>query len=339
MLDALETPALLLDLDAMEANLEKMAAFFRGRTTALRPHYKNHKCVALARRQLAAGAIGVTCATLREAGVLADHGIPGILIANEIAGAVKIRQFLDLAQRADVTLAVDHPDVVRALAAHRSPVKLLVDVDVGLDRCGVASAGEALRLAREIIGAGLIFRGLMGYEGRIKSREACEAAMARLAGCRSLLEQNGIPVEIVSAGGSGSYKIAGQYPGITEIQAGSYVVMDTDYGAICPDFAPVLRLLATVISKTEGRRFVLDAGLKSLSGERGLPMLKDMPGARLRKLSAEHAIVDILDASAPVHVGDRIEIRVHYGDATINLHDRMYGVRRGCIEEVFAIEG
>src|SRR5262249_11377083 len=138
----------------------------------------------------------------------------------------------------------------------------------------------------------------------------CHEAMEKLVACRRLLESHCIPVEIVSAGGTGDYAWVGRYPGVTEVQAGSYLVMDTDYRALCSDFQFALSVLATVISKTANERIVVDAGLKAISAERGLPVLKDMPGARLRKLSAEHGTIDILDPSLSVKVGDRIEIWV-----------------------------
>src|SRR6266567_2207531 len=140
----LDTPALLLDMDAMEANLERMAAFFENKSTRLRPHFKNHKCVALAKRQLEAGAIGITCATLREAQVLVDHDIPSVLIASEIAGDAKIRHFVNLGRQADVILAVDNLYIIRSLAKHDVPLSVVVDVDIGLGRAGVRTGQEAL---------------------------------------------------------------------------------------------------------------------------------------------------------------------------------------------------
>jgi D-serine deaminase-like pyridoxal phosphate-dependent protein len=334
----LETPALLLDMNAMEQNLARMAAFFRDGQARLRPHFKNHRCLALTRRQLEAGAIGITCATVRKAQVLVEAGVSSILIANEIAGPVKIARFTELSQRAEVIVAVDHIDTIRELAQSRLPLNVVVDIDIGLGRCGVRSAEDALFLARQAIANGLVFRGLMGYEGRIGATAGCDAALQKLIAARRLIEADGIPVEVVSAGGTGSYARAGRYPGVTEVQAGSYIVMDTDYHALCPDFDPVLTVLATVISKTERDHFVVDAGLKSLSSERGMPSLKDRPGALLRKLNAEHGIIDILDPALPVNLGEQVEIRVHYGDATVNLHQRMYGVRGDSVEEVFCIQ-
>jgi D-serine deaminase-like pyridoxal phosphate-dependent protein len=346
----IETPALLADLDGMEANLERMAAFFRGVPAKLRPHFKNHKCPELAARQLAAGAIGITCATLREAECLASHGVRGILLANELVDPAKLRRFVDLARESDAILCVDDEriaaDLARAARDRHAQVGVLVDVDVGLHRCGVPPGEPALRLARAAVAGGLHFRGLMGYEGQVlrkppgpEKEQAAAAAMRLVIETKQAIESAGIPVEIVSVGGTGTYSISGRYPGVTEIQAGSYLLMDTDYRKCCTDFELTLTMLASVISKTEGDRIVVDAGLKSLSCERGLPAVKDMPGLAVRRLTAEHGIIALEDPAAPVRAGDKIELWVHYADATVNLHDRIYGMRRGRLERIFQVEG
>ena len=345
----LETPALLVDLPSMEANLERMACFFRSVPARLRPHFKIHKCPALAARQLSAGAIGITCATLREAECLVRHGVRSVLLANEIVDRAKIRRLVDLSREADVIVCVDDEKVVDHLACIaancQTQVSVLVDVDLGLERCGVPPGEPALRLARAVIQKGLRFRGLMGYEGHVmrqpqggEKEESCAAAMRTLIATKTLIESGGIPVEIVSSGGTGTYSLSGRYPGVTEIQAGSYLLMDTEYRQCCTDFNLTLTVLTTVLSRTVGEHIVVDAGLKELSCEHGIPAVKDMPGLSLRRLNAEHGIIDLKDPSASVQVGDQIEIWVHYSDATINLHDRMYGIRNGQIEEVFQVE-
>jgi D-serine deaminase-like pyridoxal phosphate-dependent protein len=345
----LRTPALLIDLPGMESNLKKMAAFFADGPTRLRPHYKNHKCVALARRQLTHGAIGITCATLGEAEALARIGIERILVANEIAGAVAVERFVELSQATDIMVGVDNELAVVALAAAsaRANVELsvVVDVNTGLDRCGVSPGEAGLALAQLAVARGLRFRGLIGYEGHCvrlppgpDKIQATQQAMGKLVSTANLIRSRGIAVEIVSAGGTGTYSISGRVPGVTEIQGGSYLLMDTDYQTVCGDFDPALSVLGTVISRTGNERLVLNIGLKEISGERGLPVLKNANGARLRKLNAEHAIVDIVDPNFPAQVGDQLEILAHYSDATVNLHRRMFGVREGRVEETFAVE-
>jgi hypothetical protein len=199
---------------------------------------------------------------------------------------------------------------------------------------------------QEITGhEGLRFRGLTGYEGhcvRMKPGKdkinAVQQAMNQLVSTADLIRSRGLPVEIVSAGGTGTYSISGRIPRVTEIQAGSYPLMDTDYHTVCADFDLALSVLGTVISRTRNERLVLDIGLKEISGERGLPVLKHLEGARLSRLNAEHAIVDILDPHLPVQVGDQVEVWAHYSDATVNLHRQMFGVRDGRIEDTFLLE-
>jgi D-serine deaminase-like pyridoxal phosphate-dependent protein len=345
----IRTPALLLDMHVMEGNLKRMAAFFGEGPTRLRPHYKNHKCVALARRQLACGAIGITCATLGEAEALVQGGIQGILLANELAGAVKIERFAQLSRETDLIVAVDNERTIAALAAASARTKvqlsIVVDVDTGMGRCGVPPGEPALALAQLACAQGLRFRGLIGYEGHCirmppepAKANAAQQAMDKLVSTANLIRSRGFSVEIVSAGGTGTYSISGRFPGVTEIQAGSYLLMDTDYQTVCGDFNLALSVLGTVISRAGNERMVLDIGLKEISGERGLPVLKNMDGARLRKLNAEHAIVDILDPNLPVQVGDQLELWAHYSDATVNLHRQMFGIRDGQVDETFLFE-
>lgn len=345
----LETPALLLDLAIMEENLQTMARFFRHSRAKLRPHFKNHRVLALAARQIKAGAIGVTCARLWEAERLVQNGIKNILIANEIAGSTAVKQFVELSGEAPVILAVDNAKTIADLAyeAHRcrTEVNVLIDVDLGFERCGVQPGEEVFSLSKQAIASGLRLRGLMGYEGHLlphppspQKEQAVRAALGCLIDLKRRMEEEGIPVEIVTCGGTGDYSIVGQFPGVTENQAGSYLLMDTWYSSFAPDFKVALSVLATVISKTPGKRIVVDAGVKALSGERGLPSVKDAPGLRLQALHAEHAVIEIQDVGVEMGVGDKIEISVHYHDGTINLHKRMYGIRNGKVEEVFRIE-
>jgi D-serine deaminase-like pyridoxal phosphate-dependent protein len=336
-------------MDAMETNLKRMGEFFSEGPTRLRPHYKNHKCVALARRQLAHGAVGITCATLGEAEALARNGIRGILLANEIAGPVAIERFVELSRITEIMVGVDNAHTVAALAAAsthaRVPLHVLVDVNVGMGRCGVLPGELVLKLAQFAASKGLHVRGVLGYEGHCVRMEpgpekvrAAHEAMDRLVRSAELLRAHGLPAPIVSGGGTGTYDISGRFPGVTEIQGGSYLLWETDYAAVCPGFEPALSLLGTVISRTGNERLILDVGLKEISGERGVPVLKNAAGARLRKLNAEHAVVDILDSNFPAQVGDQMEIWARYSDATVNLHRKMYGVRGDRVEETFLIE-
>jgi D-serine deaminase-like pyridoxal phosphate-dependent protein len=345
----IDTPALLVDLDAMESNLHRMSAFFRDQPTKLRPHLKNHKVPLLAWKQLEAGAIGMTCATLREAEILVDHGVRSILIANEIAGESKIKWFADLSRHADVMVAVDDQRVVSDIACvarkQGKPLSVLVDINVGLNRCGVQPGESACRLAKSAVEKGLRFRGLMGYEGHLQvlppsdERDQRVHAVAKsLVDSRVLIEREDIPVEIVSTGGTGTYYVGGAFQGVTEIQAGSYLLMDTLYANRASPFTRTLTLLASVISQPEPHRAVIDCGMKELSAERGLSIVKDIQGVELKALHAEHGLLEVQNPTARLEIGQKIELWVHYSDATVNLHHRMYGVRGGEVEDTFRIE-
>lgn len=345
----LDTPALLLDLDSLESNLTQMARFFSQTTAKLRPHFKNHRILPLARKQMEAGAIGMTCARLWQAEALVEHGIKSILIANEIAGESRIRQLIDLTRQADVIVAVDNEKVVADMARlcrnGNVWLNVLVDVDNGLKRCGVKPGEATLRLAKTVVEKGLRLRGLMGYEGHLQlmpsgeeKERTVKSAMQSLVESKRLIEREGLPVEIVSAGGTGTYSISGSSPGVTEIQAGSYLLMDTWYANVVKEFKVTASVLVTVISKTPGERLIVDAGVKALSGERGLPSVKGIDGLSLKALHAEHGVIEIQDPSVRLEVGDKVEIWVHYHDGTIHLHDQAYGIRDGEVEEVFRIE-
>ena len=318
--DQIDTPALLIDLDALERNIQRMADFFRDRPAHLRPHAKTHKTPQIARLQLAAGAPGVTCAKVGEAEVMVAGGITDILIANQIVGPTKIARLMSLCRQAKVTVAVDDPQNVAALSRAAQDfgtmLGILVEVNVGMNRCGVEPGEPALALARQVIAApGLEFRGLMGYEGHCvaipdRDRRESEArkAMTLLVDTARYLESYGLPVHEVSGGGTGTYDISGQFPGVTEIQAGSYVTMDASYRKLDLGFECALTMLTTVVSRPARDRAVCDAGLKAITTEFGLPVVKDLPGANLVRLSEE-----------------------------INLNERFYGLRDGRVEVVWPI--
>lgn len=344
----LDTPALCLDIERVEANIDRMAAFFRDGSVQLRPHSKTHKCPMLAQMQLAAGAIGITCAKLGEAEVMAAAGIKDILIANQIVGAAKIARLVDLAAYTEVIVCVDDLGNVRELdaAARARGVRLrvLAEVNIGMDRCGVLPGRPALELAQAIVASpGLRFEGLMGYEGHtvfladpIERRRATEASLEQLVSTAALLQSNGIPVSIVSSGGTGTYFITGRYPGVTEIEAGSYITMDAQYRTeVGIDFAYALTVLATVIS-VHGGRAIIDAGLKTVTRDFGLPLLLDPPGWELTGLSEEHGHLE-RRGGGRLAIGDKVELAPNHGCTTINLHDEYQVVRQGVLEAVWPI--
>src|SRR5262245_13381015 len=303
----LDTPALLVDLEVMESNLGRMAGFFDGVEPKLRPHFKAHQVLALARTQVQAGAIGITCARISHAEALVEEGIKDVLVANQIAGESLIRRFVHLSRVAPVIVAMDDARVVSdaaRLAGNRThDLNVVADVDLGLHRGGVSSPASALALAEKILEAGLKFRVLMGYAGSVhvssepEKQNSVRSALQPLLKIKAMMERQGIPLEIVSCGGTSDYSVAGVFPGVTEVQAGSYLLMDTKSAPFAPEFSRAVTVLSTILSKTAGDRVVADAGVKAVSSEKGLPTIKGHSGLRVRALHAEHALIDLLDPS------------------------------------------
>jgi D-serine deaminase-like pyridoxal phosphate-dependent protein len=345
------TPALVIYLPIMEENLNLMANFFRNRDASLRPHFKTHKCLEIAQQQMAAGAIGITCAKLGEAEVLTQAQIPSILIANEVVDARKINHLAALAQKTQIIVAVDQAENLQQLsiAAQEvgSELLVLVESNVGMNRCGVETGTAALSLARLAIGLPNIrFMGVMGYEGHtitepdpVQRHANVQQAMGKLVAVAEEIRGAGIPVEIVSAGGTGTYAMTGAYPGVTEVQAGSYVFMDTHYGQLGLIFKHALSLLATVISRPSPKRAVIDAGMKALSSDHGLPEVITPVGAHLLSLHEEDGILELDPLLVNLNIGDQVEILPSHACTTVNLHDRFYMIRKEVVESTWEIAG
>lgn len=345
--DDIDTPALLLDLGVMEANIAAMAAFFRDRPQKLRPHFKTPKTPEVARRQLEAGAIGITCAKVGEAEVLVRAGLGPVLIANQVVGGLKIDRLMELlASGIEVVVAVESELNVRELeegaARSRLTPQAIIEVDIGMHRCGTSTPEETVALARRLAAGPVRYRGVMGYEGHAVLIEDAEErrgrateALERLSRHVAALRDAGLPPEIVSAGGTGTFDITGAWPGVTEVQAGSYVFMDGRYRAVRPDLGQsALTLLTTVIAR-HGPFAIIDAGLKSLTNEFGPPQGKDLP-VKVAYLSEEHGHVAL--GEADLSPGDRIEVVPSHNDTTINLHSEYYVVRGDEVVDVWPIE-
>jgi D-serine deaminase-like pyridoxal phosphate-dependent protein len=334
------TPALCVDVETLDANIARMAAFFRGRACGLRPHVKAHKTPAIAARQAAAGCVGFTCATIDEAEMLARHGLENLLIANEIVDRTKLPRLRALAERARVTVAVDSHEGAAALRG--LAVEVLLDVDIGLPRCGVPP-GEARALAAAIAATPLPLRGVMGYEGHAMGiadpsarTETARVAIATLLEVAEELRADGHAITVVSAGGTGTYAITGTMPGVTELQAGSYALMDTTYARYGLPFGEALRCLTTVVS-VHANLAVLDAGLKSLAVDHGNPELPADVPASVLFLSDEHTSLALTPAFS-ARPGDRLWLRPSHVDPTVNLHDRLYAIRDETVVEVWDVE-
>jgi D-serine deaminase-like pyridoxal phosphate-dependent protein len=350
---AIDTPALVLDLDAFERNLDRMSAALADRGLRLRPHAKSHKCPEIARRQVARGAVGICCQKVSEAAAFASAGIEDVLITNEIVGPVKLRRLAELAARVRVGVLVDDVEQVAALAevAHRQSVSLdvYVEVDVGGGRCGVTPGDAAARLALEIDGrAALRFAGLHCYQGSAQHlrspeerRAAISAAAVATRRSRDAIEGAGLEVRRITGAGTGSFVLERDSGLWDEIQAGSYIFMDRDYADNVrgPDditFEHALFVLTAVMSRPTPTRAVVDAGLKASSVDSGLPTVWQQPGLRFRGASDEHGVIEIADlegtaegASRPprLALADRLLLVPGHCDPTVNLYDEMMCVR------------
>jgi D-serine deaminase-like pyridoxal phosphate-dependent protein len=331
----LPSPALLLDIAALERNVAAMAKWSAAHNVGVRPHTKVHKCVEIARRQLAAGAVGLTAATVYEAEAMLAASPPEVLIANEVVGKDHLRRLAGAARATSLIVAMDDAgnarEVSAAAQAAGAVIGVLVDVDVGMGRCGVRSASEAVALADEVRGLpNLRLRGVMGYEGHVVLErdpqvraQRAQAAMDVLATAVRAIEAAGHEVEIVSAGGTNTHDMTGLHEVVTELQAGTYAVMDTGYAALVPRFEPVLSVQARVLSwKTDTA--VLDCGTKAIAVDVTPPTVPPSVGT-VREVHEEHLIARPAPGAA-LRLGEPVKIAVGYAGGTVNLHDAYYAV-------------
>lgn len=255
------TPAFVVNLDAMEANIARMAEYFSARPVVLRPHSKHHKTPAIARKQIEAGAVGVCCQKLGEAEVMVDGGVNDVLVTYEIWGTSKIKRLMSLTRRGDVKVIVDDArnveDLAEAARAFRTTLGVLIEVNTGHNRTGIDPGDPALDLARAVAASpGLELRGVHAYAGHVQAipdpldrASADKLAMDPVLETVERMRADGLPVSIVTGGGTGTYTITGNYPGMTELQPGSYVFMDAQYRRASTDFEIAGSILSTVIKK------------------------------------------------------------------------------------------
>jgi D-serine deaminase-like pyridoxal phosphate-dependent protein len=346
--DEVTTPALLLDLDVAKRNIAAMAANFRDLPAELRPHIKVHKSPQLALLTIEAGAIGVACATAWEAAVMAEAGVEDVLVANQVVQPDKVRALADTARDHRITVAVDDArnleQLSRAAGEAGAELELLIELDVGMGRCGVRDQAEALPLAERIAELPhLRLRGMQGYEGHcmlepdpeVRLREA-RTANEKLVAAVDHLAGHGHPSEVVSAGGTGTWYITGANPGITEVQAGSYALMDCFHGNLVPGgFEVALTVLGTVISR-QGKTVVLDCGRKSVGIDFVTPPLAAYPEAQIRYYAEEHCLADFPGAP-PLDLGDRAEVIAGYGPTTVNLYDVFHVLENGVVTDIWPV--
>jgi D-serine deaminase-like pyridoxal phosphate-dependent protein len=344
--EELVTPALVLDIDAAQRNIDRMASELRrlGQAT-IRPHYKTHKSPDLARRQVQAGAGGLSMATVWEAAVLASDGFDDLFVVNTVAHPDKIRLLAELARDRRILVAVDEAENAAAHSAAAvsagSTPGIFVEVDTGMNRCGVDTAEEALALARQVAEMpGLRFEGITGYEGHCTltpeedlRHEKQQEAMMLFTGVADLLETNGIACPIRSAGGIATWQWTATYPGITEIQAGSYVVMDNFHGRMVPGFEHSLTIQASVISR-RSEQVIVDVGSKSVADPYNVTIVgHDLPVFRFDE---EHGIFSALGGSV-LKVGDCVSLVPGYSPSTVNCYDAFHVVQDDTVADIWPV--
>jgi 3-hydroxy-D-aspartate aldolase len=355
-LEEIDTPALLIDLAAFEANLLRLPQQVAGRPVRLRPHAKTHKCPIIALKQVELGAIGVCVQKVGEAEAMVHGGVKDVLVTNEIVGRQKLRRLAALAHLARIATCADDPGQVRALEEAASEARITlpvyVEVNMGGNRCGVEPGEPALALAREIVAMPhLAFAGLQAYHGSAQHlrgwderRRAIEEAAHKAAETRDLLERSGIPCPVVTGAGTGSFEFEAASGVYSELQCGSYVFMDADYGrnrdrdgAPVATFRPSLFVWATVMSRPAADRAILDAGLKALAFDSGPPLVWDEPAAIYERASDEHGRLAVTAATNRLFIGDKVRLVPGHCDPTVNLYDWYVGIRDNRVEALWPI--
>jgi D-serine deaminase-like pyridoxal phosphate-dependent protein len=345
-IEEVDTPALILDLDAFEKNLDSLMTSV-GRRVRVRAHAKTHKCPQIAKRQIEAGAIGVCCQKVSEAEALVEGGVHDVLVSNEIVGAAKIERLAALSQRARLGVCVDDIDNLRQIAATGAQLDVYIELEVGMGRCGVAPGEPALALARELAKApSLRFGGLQAYHGRAQHlrsmaerRSSIEHAADAVRRTKALFKQNGIDTPVVTGAGSGTFMFEVESGAWDEIQPGSYIFMDADYArnewaSPLPRFEHALFVFATVMSRPSQDAAIVDAGLKASSVDSGMPTVWAKSGLKYAKASDEHGRIE---GPQPPALGEKLLLVPGHCDPTVNLYDWYVCVRRGVVEEIWPI--
>jgi D-serine deaminase-like pyridoxal phosphate-dependent protein len=347
----LDTPALLVDIDAMDRNIAHIAETLHRHGVQWRPHAKGHKTPAITHRQLAAGAIGVTVAKVSEAEVMAASGVKDILIANQVVGPIKTRRLAALiaATGADVIVSVDNAANVRELddaaATFGVRPRVVVEVNSGMNRCGVAPGEASVAMAKSVDASPhLRFAGVMAWEGHTVSmleheprRVEIAQAIGRLTATADAVRASGLPVDIVSCGGSGTYLHAAPQPGITEVQAGGATMGDGFYRELEARVEPALTLLATVTSRPTEDRVIVDAGRRAVDPSTRPPRARDLDGVAAMRFSAEHGVISLDGPSEWPRVGDRLVLEINYTDQAVHLHETLFGVRDGVVVSAWPV--
>ena len=352
-LEDLDTPSMIVDLDLMDSNIKKLFQSLGSAGIDIRPHLKTTKSAALARKLVAAGAKGGCVAKLSEAEVIAGAGFEDLLITCEIIGPIKVQRLVNLYRKyPGIRIVIDSEIGATAIndALARSnieqPISVLIDVDVGLHRTGIQPGKPAIDLARHILNLKhLRLIGVQGYEGHLQHmhdredrKKQCLESMKLLTKTADELREAGADIQVATGGGTGTAEFCALVPGVTELQPGSFIFMDTDYrNAVGTFYSNSLSILSTVISKQGERSVTIDSGLKSLTTDSGMSECRD---ARYSYgvLGDEHGSLSWEEGTPTLTIGDRVEMLPSHIDPTINLHEVYYAHRKGVIEEIWAVD-
>jgi 3-hydroxy-D-aspartate aldolase len=353
-LDEVDTPALVLDLDAFERNLAILKKKIPARIR-VRPHAKTHKSADIAKRQIADGAVGVCCQKVSEAQVLVEAGVPDVLVSNEVVGAAKIARLAAVAKKARIGVCVDNlqnlRDIAAALSKTAAKLDVYIELEVGMKRCGIPPGPEAVALAQEILKhPHLRFAGLHAYHGRAQHMRTMEERRGVIAKAaegvlrmKELLKRENIDCPIVTGAGSGTFMFEVESGAWDEIQPGSYVFMDADYARNewlppLPRFEHSLFVLSTVMSRPSDTYAILDCGLKGSSVDSGMPDVWQRPGLAYTHASDEHGFLESIDAGPMVPpLGEKILLVPGHCDPTVNMYEWYVGVRNGIVEKLWPV--
>ena len=352
-IDQVDTPALVLDLDAFERNMKLLQNAISSAGVRLRPHAKSHKCPEIALRQIELGAVGICCQKVSEAAVFVDVGVSDIFITNQVVGEKKVAHALDLAARARIGVLVDHEDQISAFAHASSERQVSIDVyleiDVGMGRCGVVSIERAVAMAQQIAAAPYLnFMGLQCYHGSAQHyrlpeerQQAIAAVCAKARTAKVAIEDAGIRVERISGAGTGSVMLESHSKLFNEVQAGSYILMDHDYATNQRDpsdltFKHALFVKTAVQSHPSTNRAVVDAGLKASSVDSGMPVVWQRSDAKYIKASDEHGVLELTPDST-LRLGDYVMLVPGHCDPTVNLYDQLIAIRGDRVESIWPI--
>jgi len=356
LISELDTPALIVDLDIMEGNLTRMADYCRRHNLRLRPHTKTHKIPELARKQIESGASGITVAKLSEAEVMIEAGLNDLLIAYPIVGPTKTARLARLAERATLAVSLDSAEAARGISADVSArganVGILVEIDVGFGRVGVANETEALKLAQTVSSLpGLNFQGLMFFPGHFgvepEERAVLRAQVNELLDrCVETFARAGLPIAVMSGGSTPSRYESDQFHGVNEVRPGTYIFNDRNTVGISAAALNecALSVLVTVVSTSVSGHAVIDGGSKTFSSDRyqaedgrGFGYVKEDPAAEIERFSEEHGHVNVSQSDRSYTVGERLNVIPNHVCSTVNMHDEIYGVRGEQVETVWRV--